>query len=41
MTESEFWLFDLYDKDEASDLSPQQRKAFKSALKSELTRRLQ
>jgi hypothetical protein len=41
MTESEFWLFDLYDKDGAADLSPAQRNAFKNVLKSELAKRLQ
>jgi hypothetical protein len=32
----EFWLFTLYDKDEASDLTPKQRAVLKEYLKSEL-----
>jgi hypothetical protein len=34
--ESQFWLFTLYDKDELKDLSPQEKKALKSMLKTEL-----
>lgn len=34
---SEFWLFTLYDKDEASDLTPEQRAALKIWVKAELT----
>jgi hypothetical protein len=37
----QFWLYTLYDKDEMSDLTPKERKAFKEILKAELeTRRL-
>jgi len=32
----QFWLFTLYGKDEASDLTPDQRKALKAMLKAEL-----
>ena len=32
----QFWLFTLYDKDEASDLTAIQRRAFKKALEAEL-----
>lgn len=32
----QFWLFTLYDKDEMTDLTPKQRKAFKALLKAEL-----
>ena len=31
----QFWLFTLYGKDEASDLSPDQRKALKGMLEEE------
>jgi hypothetical protein len=41
ISESEFWLFGLYDKDEAADLSPQQRAVLKDDLKRELLKRLQ
>lgn len=41
MTESEFWLFDLYDKDETVDWTPQQRARAKDLLKAELAKRLQ
>jgi hypothetical protein len=41
INESEFWLFGLYDKDEAADLSPQQRAVLKDDLKRELRKRLQ
>ena len=34
-----FWLYTLYDKDEASDLTPKERKAFKEILKMELESR--
>jgi hypothetical protein len=33
---SEFWLFTLYDKDEAADLTPKQRSLLKELLKAEL-----
>ena len=36
---SQFWLFTLYDKDEAADLRPDEKKAFKSMLKRELESR--
>jgi hypothetical protein len=32
----QFWLFTLYDKDEMSDLTPQQRKALREMIKTEL-----
>jgi hypothetical protein len=32
----QFWLFTVYDKDEMTDLSPQQRKALKAMIKTEL-----
>jgi hypothetical protein len=35
----EFWLFTLYDKDEASDLTPKQRTALKELAKRELKMR--
>lgn len=35
----QFWLFTLYDKDEASDLSATERKALKEMLKRELEER--
>lgn len=35
----QFWLFTLYDKDEMSDLTPQQRKALKVMIKAELEAR--
>ncbi len=34
---SEFWLFTLYDKDETSDLTPEQRAVLKTWVKAELT----
>ncbi len=37
----QFWLFTVYDKDTADDLSPQQRKALKALIKSELDARRQ
>lgn len=33
------WFFTLYDKDEATDLTPDERKAFKAAIQAELTAR--
>lgn len=36
---SQFWLFTLYDKDEAADLSPEDKKALRAMLKSELESR--
>jgi len=36
-----FWLFTLYDKDEAADLGSEQRAALKDRLKDELTARAQ
>ncbi len=38
-TGSQFWLFTHYDKDEMADLTPQQRKALRSLVKSELDAR--
>ena len=35
----QFWLFTLYDKDDLSDLTPQQRKALKAMIKAELEAR--
>ncbi len=35
----EIWLFTIYGKNEVSDLSPQERKAFKQALELELKER--
>jgi len=35
----QFWLFTLYDKDETSDLTAQQRKALKTMIKAELEAR--
>jgi hypothetical protein len=35
----QFWLFTLYDKDEMSDLTSQQRKALKALIKAELEAR--
>jgi hypothetical protein len=39
VTGFEFWLFTLYDKDEMTDLTPQQRKALKAMIKAELQAR--
>jgi hypothetical protein len=35
----QFWLFTVYDKDQADDLTPAQRKALRLLLKSELENR--
>jgi len=35
----QFWLFTLYDKDEVSDLTAVQRRAFKKVLEAELEAR--
>ena len=35
----QFWLFTLYDKDEASDLTPAQRRTLKALIKAELDAR--
>lgn len=35
----QFWLFTVYDKDQADDLTPAQRKTLKQLLKSELEQR--
>ena len=35
----QFWLYTLYDKDEMTDLTPQQRKALKAMIKVELDSR--
>ena len=37
--EQQIWLMTLYDKDEASDLTPKQRQALKSAIEIELRAR--
>ena len=39
VTGLQFWLFTVYDKDEMTDLTPQQRKAFKAMIKAELQAR--
>ena len=39
VTGLQFWLFTLYDKDEMSDLTAQQRKALKAMIKAELEAR--
>jgi len=36
---AQFWLFTLYDKDEADDLTPAQRKTLRAAIKAELEAR--
>ncbi|MBL8389519.1 MAG: toxin [Hydrogenophaga sp.] len=36
---SQFWLFTVYDKDEADDLTPDQRKVLRQLLKNELDKR--
>jgi hypothetical protein len=36
---SRFWMFTLYDKNEADDLSPNERKALKDRIKLELAAR--
>jgi len=36
---AQFWLFTLYDKDEAEDLTSAQRKTLKAAIKAELEAR--
>lgn len=36
---AQFWLYTLYDKDELSDLTPQQRKQLRAMLKAELDAR--
>lgn len=36
---AQFWLFTVYDKDEADDLTPEQRKMLKQLLKTELDER--
>jgi hypothetical protein len=36
---NQFWLFTLYDKDEMTDLSPDEKKALKHMLKTELEAR--
>jgi hypothetical protein len=41
MAECEFWLFGLYDKDEAADLTPEQRVLWRDILKAERAKRLQ
>ena len=35
----QFWLYTLYDKDEASDLTAKERKVLRALLKSELEAR--
>ena len=36
---AQFWLFTVFDKDQADDLTPDQRKALKQMLKLELDKR--
>jgi hypothetical protein len=36
---NQFWLFTLYDKDEMTDLSPDEKKVLKHMLKTELEAR--
>ena len=36
---SQFWLFTIYDKDQADDLSSEQRRALKALIKAELEAR--
>lgn len=37
--DDQFWLFTVYDKDEAADLTPAQRKMLKQRLEAEITAR--
>ncbi len=37
--EQQIWLMTLYDKDEASDLTPKEKQALKSAIETELRAR--
>ena len=37
--EAQFWLFTVYDKDQADDLTPAQRKALKRLLDEEIAHR--
>ncbi len=39
ISEDQFWLFTVYDKDEADDLSTEQRKALKLRLNAEIKAR--
>ena len=39
LSNSQFWMFAIYDKDEANDLNPEQKKALKRAIEAELIRR--
>ena len=39
-SEQQIWLMTLYDKDEASDLTPKEKQALKSAIEAELRARL-
>ena len=39
ITGMQFWLFTVYNKDEMTDLTPQQRKALKAMIKAELQAR--
>ena len=39
VTGLQFWLFTIYDKDEMTDLTPQQRKMLKGMIKAELQAR--
>lgn len=38
-SDNQFWLFTVYDKDEADDLTPDQRRALKQRLQSEIKAR--
>jgi hypothetical protein len=39
LADQQIWLMTLYSKDEASDLTPREKKAFKSAIEGELSAR--
>jgi hypothetical protein len=39
LSNSQFWMFAIYGKDEAADLSAEQKKALKGAIEAELKRR--
>lgn len=39
LSEAQFWLFSVFDKDETSDLTPRQREVLKTILEREITAR--
>lgn len=39
LSQDQFWLFSIYDKDEASDLSPKQRSSLKALLEQQIQAR--